>query len=99
MNHIDPNILVAIITGCFSLIAALFSIYMSNRLISYKIEELRKKVEKHNNVVERTTLLEHDMQTVWSRYDDMKGRMDSIEQSQNEQYQKILELLERRNYD
>ena len=41
-------------------------------LISYKIDQLTTKVEKHNQVVERVALLEHDMKTVWMRYDDLK---------------------------
>lgn len=44
-------------------------------LISYKIDQLTTKVEKHNQVVERVALLEHDMKTVWMRYDDLKKEM------------------------
>ncbi|MDD5986311.1 MAG: hypothetical protein PUC26_00605 [Eubacteriales bacterium] len=36
------------------------------------IDRLTIKVEKHNQVVERVALLEHDMKTVWMRYDDLK---------------------------
>ena len=41
-------------------------------LISYKIDQLTTKVEKHNQVIERVALLEHDMKTIWMRYDDLK---------------------------
>jgi len=45
-------------------------------LISYKIDQLTTKVEKNNQVVERVALLEHDMKTVWMRYDDLKSMID-----------------------
>ena len=45
-------------------------------LISYKIDELTEKVDKHNQTVEKVAVLEHDIKTVWMRYDDMKKRID-----------------------
>lgn len=33
-------------------------ILVSNRLTNYRIEQLEKKVEKHNSVLERTYVLE-----------------------------------------
>ena len=45
-------------------------------LISYKIDRLTTKVEKHNQVVERVVVIEHDMKTVWMRYDDLKSMID-----------------------
>jgi hypothetical protein len=51
-----------IIVAGISLIGTLFGtfggILTSNRLIGYRIEQLEKKVEKHNNVVERVFRLE-----------------------------------------
>jgi hypothetical protein len=32
-------------------------------LISYKIDQLTTKVEKHNQVVERVAVIEHDIMT------------------------------------
>ena len=52
----------AIITGAVTLIVCLINnSYQRKQILSlleYKIEELTKKVEKHNNVIERTFLLE-----------------------------------------
>lgn len=51
-----------IIVGIFSAVASLLGVYVSNRksaaLISYRMEQLEKKVEKHNNVIERVYRLE-----------------------------------------
>lgn len=41
-------------------------------LIEYKLEELTKKVEKHNSVIERTFQLESDVKVINQRLDDMK---------------------------
>jgi len=41
-------------------------------LIEYKLEELTKRVEKHNSVIERTYKLESKVAVVEQRLDDMK---------------------------
>lgn len=41
-------------------------------LIEYKLEELTKKVEKHNNVIERTFQLEGDVKVLETRINDME---------------------------
>lgn len=41
-------------------------------LIEYKIEELTKKVEKHNSVIDRTYKLEARMDVAETRIDDME---------------------------
>lgn len=75
----DPMIVSAIIGAISSVVVAIVSIYLSNRLVVYRIDELQKKVEKHNNVVERTAVLERDSKTIWRLYDDLNDRLDSRE--------------------
>ena len=41
-------------------------------LIQYKIEELTKKVEKHNSVIERTYHLESAVAVLETKVNDMK---------------------------
>ena len=41
-------------------------------LIEYKLEELTKKVEKHNSVIERTYKLESKVAVMEQRLDDLK---------------------------
>jgi hypothetical protein len=52
----------AIIVAIFSLCGTLAGAYMANRkssaLIAYRLEQLEEKVNKHNNVIERTFELE-----------------------------------------
>lgn len=56
-----PEIIVAIITSTSTLVAAIVSILMNNRILGYKIDELTKKVEKHNNLIERMAVVERDI--------------------------------------
>lgn len=78
----SEQIIIAILSSSTSLIVAIVSIYMSSSLIGYKVDQLEKKVEKHNNVVERVAILEETtnsmFETVWKRYDDMKEYNDAM---------------------
>lgn len=56
------TIVVSLITGLLSLCGTLAGAYFANRkssaLIAYRLEELENKVNKHNQVIERTYNLE-----------------------------------------
>jgi len=77
----DNTVIVALISGlCVgvpSVIATMMSNNKSNALMNYRIDELSKKVEKHNNVVERMALQEKETQTIWKRIDEIKERLDN----------------------
>ncbi|HOQ08336.1 MAG TPA: hypothetical protein PLP87_11125 [Clostridiales bacterium] len=66
-----------IIVAVLSLVGTLCGSYFANRkstaLISYRIEQLEKKVEKHNNIIERTYLLEEKMKVANHRIDDLEN--------------------------
>lgn len=48
----------AIVVGILSLLGTLAGSLGGMKLISYRIEQLEKKVEKHNSIIERTFKLE-----------------------------------------
>ena len=52
------EILVALIGLAGSAVGSLCGVLVSSKLTQYRIEQLEKKVEKHNNLVERTYQLE-----------------------------------------
>lgn len=54
----DITIINAIVSGCFSLAGALIGILASAKLTTYRIEQLEKKVDKHNQVIDRVYALE-----------------------------------------
>lgn len=51
-------IIVAILSLFGTLIGTFGGIVTANKLTNYRIEQLEKKVEKHNNVIERVYNLE-----------------------------------------
>ena len=66
------EIIVAIISLIGTLFGTFAGIITSTKLSNYRIDQLEKKVEKHNSVIERTAILERDMKTVWHEIDEIK---------------------------
>lgn len=54
----DSTIIVALLSLLGTLIGSLGGIIASNKLVIYRIQELEKKVNKHNEVIERVYKLE-----------------------------------------
>lgn len=67
------SIVPALITGLLSLAGVYFANRKSSALIEYRLKELEKKVDRHNQVVERTYQLEGRMNEVEHDIRDMKG--------------------------
>lgn len=65
-----------IITSILSLVGTLGGtfggILVASKLTNYRIEQLEKKVEKHNSVVERTYVLEGDVKEIQHEIRDLK---------------------------
>ena len=62
-----------------SVITTMFSNNKANTLMNYRIDELTKKVEKHNNVVERMALQEQQAKTMWKKIDDIQDELKNLE--------------------
>lgn len=61
-----------IIPALFGAIPAIIIAINTNRLIAYRVDELTRKVEKHNQVVERTFKLEGDTVTLFKKQDELR---------------------------
>lgn len=72
------TILVAVISLMGTLIGTFAGIVTSTKLTNYRIEQLEKKVEKHNNVIERTGIIEREMKTVWHNIEEIKDEIHSM---------------------
>lgn len=57
----SEEIFVAVLSLAGTLAGSLCGILAANRMTVYRIEQLEKKVDKHNGVVERTCRLEGRM--------------------------------------
>lgn len=76
---------VAFITSGVSLIGSILTMIVSivknkqsNNVTLYRIDELEKKVSKHNNLVERMYKLEHDEALVKQRVGDVEKDVDNL---------------------
>ena len=67
----SQEIIMAIVSLLGTLIGTFAGILTSTNLIKYRIEQLEKKVEKHNNVVERMALAENNIKNIYHMLDEM----------------------------
>ena len=65
-----------VVVAILSLIGTLAGSFGGTQLIKYRIEQLEKKVEKHNSVVERTFLLEEKVKVANHRIEDLEGKVE-----------------------
>lgn len=56
----QPEVIVGLLSLCGTLIGSIAGIIASNKLTLYRIEQLERKVDKHNNLIERTFKLEEN---------------------------------------
>ena len=73
------SIIIALISFLGTLIGTLGGIVATNKLTIFRIEQLEKKVEKHNNVVERVYILEKDKDVFEERLKVANHRIDDLE--------------------
>lgn len=62
----------AIIVAVLSLIGTFIGSFSGMKLMSYRIEQLEKKVEKHNNFAERLPVVEKDIKHIYHEIDELK---------------------------
>ena len=68
----EEGIIVAFITGGLAIISNVLVALAQNSKTIYRIDQLEKKVEKHNNLVERMVALEQSEKAQWSWIDQFK---------------------------
>lgn len=67
------EIMVAIISFFGTLIGTLGGIVASSRITAYRIEQLEKKVEEHNQFARRMPVVEKEVQHIYHEIDELKG--------------------------
>lgn len=68
MNETQVNIIIAV-CGCIGSIIGSFGGF---RLISYRVEQLEKKVDRHNNFAERLPVVEEQIKVINHRLEDVE---------------------------
>lgn len=72
-------ILVAIIGLGGSCLGSVIGVLASNKLTQYRIEQLEKKVDKHNNLIERTYKLEKTDELLEEKIKVANHRIEDLE--------------------
>lgn len=61
-----------ILIAILSFLGTVIGSFSGTKLMTYRIEQLEKKVEKHNNIIERTYKLEENQAVLIQRVDDLE---------------------------
>lgn len=77
------TIIAVIITGLANVLIASIQSSKTKTLIEYKLEELTKRVDKHNNVIERTYKLEEFAKVYEEKVKVANHRIDDLESRTN----------------
>lgn len=72
----NTEITVSLISFLGTLLGTLGGIIASGRLTVYRISQLEKKVEKHNNLVERMVKVENSVKSAHHRIDELRRESD-----------------------
>ncbi|MGN1349206.1 MAG: hypothetical protein ACI4VI_09705 [Acutalibacteraceae bacterium] len=70
----NETVIVAALSLIGTVTGSVLGIIASNKVTLYRIEQLEKKVDKHNSVIERTYLLEEKMKEAERRL----GKIEDI---------------------
>lgn len=75
----------SIIVAALALVGTLVGSYLSNRkttaLISYRLDQLERKQDKHNTLIERTYKLEEDVAIQAEKIKVANHRIDDLEKA------------------
>ncbi|MBR2554509.1 MAG: hypothetical protein IKE94_06565 [Aeriscardovia sp.] len=66
------GIMIAIITGGLAVISNIIIVVFNNTKTIYRIDQLEKKVEKHNNFIERMYVAETEIKEIKDDIQELK---------------------------
>lgn len=70
----DGTIIVALVSFAGTVIGTLGGIVAANKLVSYRLEQLEKKVDLHNNAVERLFRVEEKVVSIEDKIEYLHGK-------------------------
>ena len=68
-----------VIVGLLSLLGTALGTFSGTKLMAYRIEQLEKRVDKHNSVIERVYKLEQDEAVMNEKIDVANNRIADLE--------------------
>lgn len=78
----ETEVIVSLITLMGSAIGTFAGIITSTKLTNYRIEQLEKKVDKHNTVIERTFKLEEAQAVMQEQIRVANHRIEDLEREE-----------------
>ena len=69
----SETILVALLGFVGTLVGSLFGVLAAQKLTQYRLAQLEEKVNRHNNLIERTYRLEGQMKECQHEIEDLKA--------------------------
>ena len=76
----SENIITALLGFVGTILGSLAGIMATSKLSNYRIEQLEKKVDKHNNLIERTYSIEKRLDVQEEKIDVANHRIDDLEE-------------------
>jgi tetrahydromethanopterin S-methyltransferase subunit G len=73
---VSNEIIIALLSLVGTVIGSGLGVIASSRLTNYRIQQLEKKVEKHNSVVERMAVAEKEIRVANHRIEDLERKME-----------------------
>lgn len=70
----QTEIIIGILSLVGTLLGSLLGILAANKLVNYRLEQLEKKVDLHNNAVERLFIAEGNITELQHDVRDLKGK-------------------------
>ena len=70
----QPEIIVAILSMLGTLAGSVIGVLTANKLTNYRIQQLEKKVDKHNNFAGRMPVIEEQIKVINHRITDLEEK-------------------------
>ena len=71
----NGEMIVALLSLAGTLGGSWLGVRQSNKLVNWRIDALERKMDKHNNVVERLSVAERDLKTAHKRVDAIEAKV------------------------
>lgn len=78
----SEGVLVALLSLAGTLTGAFGGILVSNKLVNYRLEQLEKKVDKHNSVIDRMYCAERRMDVFGEQLKVANHRLQDLEHNE-----------------
>lgn len=80
----SETILIALLSLCGTLGGSMLGVLASNKLVNYRIEQLEKKVDKHNNLIDRMYKCEEDILLLKKDRDNFEEKMEHLQHDEGQ---------------